>query len=307
MRALAEAHGGPFGLFEIRRLGISGEVARKRVQRGRWFRIHPAVYSLVPRPLLTPQGHRAAAVLACGPDAFLCCRAAAAQRGVRPDNRTRIDVGVPRRSAAHRPGIHIHRLSDIHPDEIELTAGIPCTTLARTMLDLAAVLPVRPVERALNEAEVQGIFDLRALEEQLDRHRGHRGAATLRDALDKIAGGSTVTFSWFEEQMMQVVDAAGLPRPRVNRYIDPGDGGLPVRADFHWPRHRLVVETDGWQFHRTRAAFESNRRGDQRLALLDIRVLRFTDRQFEHERPRVTRTLSALLPAVASPPAAAAG
>ena len=93
-----------------------------------------------------------AAVLACGPGAALCSRCAAAHRGLRPSAGARIDVAVPSRSTRRRRGIKVHRFADLRPDEVELHHAIPCTTLARTLLDLAAVLRVRAVERAINEA-----------------------------------------------------------------------------------------------------------------------------------------------------------
>jgi uncharacterized protein DUF559 len=295
LTALSQRQHGPFALWQLQPLGVDGKLASKRVQRGRWFRIHRAVYSPIPEALLTPAGRRMAAVLACGPDAFLCVRSAAAHQRLRANSALRIDVGVPRRSARRHRGVHVHRLADIRPDEIEIVDGIPCTTIARTLLDLGAVLTQRQTERVLNEAELLEVFDLTAIAEQLARHPRHPGAKTLARALARIADGPTLTFSWFEEQMMELVDAACLPRPVVNRFIDPGDGDAPVRADFHWPAHGLVVETDGWQFHRSRQAFESNRRNDQRLALLGLRVLRFTARHFTEERPRVTHTIRSLL------------
>jgi hypothetical protein len=295
-------------VFQLEPLGICADTARQRVRRGRWHRIHRAVYSPVPESVLTPKGRRMAAVLACGPGAFVCTRSAAAHLNLRAAAGTRIDVGVPHRITRRHKGIRIHRLADIRPDEVEVVDGIPCTTVARTLLDLAAALGTRTVERTLGEAEVLDQFDAHSLAEQLRRHPNHRGGGTLRSALHQIAGGLTVTQSWFEERMMELVDAAGLPRPRTDLYIDPGDGELLIQPDFYWPEHRLVVETDGWHVHRKRASFERNRRNDQRLTLLDIDVLRFTDRQFENERPQVEQTISALLGrATASPPAAAPG
>ena len=79
------------------------------------------------------------------------------------------------------------------------------------------------------------------------------------------------------------------------------DGEPAIRADFYWPAHRVVVETDSWKFHRTRGAFERNRRNDQRLTVAGFRVARMTHRQIKHQAEKMAAVVVKLLAAAPGP------
>lgn len=171
--------------------------------------------------------------------------------------------------------------------------GIPCTSLARTLLDLADVVSQRELERACDQAEVLQLFDLHALEDVLERARGRRGVRALRAALTGQATATTLTRSELEEGLLELCRAARLPAPQLNAWIALDGGGL--EADFLWREQRLIVETDGRQVHTTSQAFERDRRRDQRLVLAGWRVVRFTWRQVVREPAIVEATIRALL------------
>ena len=173
--------------------------------------------------------------------------------------------------------------------------GIPCTTVARTALDLAEVLDRRGVENFVNAAEVNRVFDLREFEDVLAHAEGRRGAPVLRAMLAKLGGEPTITESKLAELFYVLCERAALERPQTEVWLDLGDGGPPVRADFLWPTHRLIVETDGRGVHATRRAFEQDRRRDQRLLEAGYRVVRFTWRQITEEPERVVATFRRLL------------
>jgi hypothetical protein len=198
-----------------------------------------------------------AAVLACGPGAVLSHRSAAALHGLRATSRTKIEV-----------------------------------TVARTIADLADVLPDRAVERALEQAEITEVLVGRALDDQLTRHPR---AGRLRRLLARGAIAPP-TESELEERFLVLCRAAGLPEPERQVHIDPGDGGAMVRVDFLWREQRLVVETDGAAPHGTRRAFERDRRRDQRLIGAGWQVIRVTWRQIVHSPQEVIDLLATLLP-----------
>ena len=242
---------------------------------------------------LSLDGRYMAAVLASGDDSALSHRSSARKRGLRPGTRSKIDVITPRRAGRGRAGIDAHTSSTLLPRDIETVDGIPCTTVARTLLDLAAVLPRRAVERAVDQAEVLQVLDARKIEEVLGRAGGHRGAGMLRDSLASHAPGTTLTRNDLEEAFLAICRTAGLPQPQVNAWIPLEPGGY--EADFLWRWHGLIAEADGRDVHATRRAFETDRRRDQRLMLAGYQVVRFPYAQVIHDPASVRLTLQGLL------------
>jgi Protein of unknown function (DUF559) len=233
-----------------------------------------------------------AAVLALGPTAVLSHRAAAEQLGLLAPKHGRIDVTVPGTARRSRRAIRVHG-GTLHPAEITRHQGIPLTSVARTLLDIAETERRRVVERACDQAEVLGLFDLRATCAVLRRANGRRGAPLLRAMLDEHRVGETLTRSELEERFLALCRSSGIPRPRVNAWIALEPDGLEV--DFLWPAERLVVEVDGWASHRTRRRFESDRERDQRLQIAGWQPMRFTWRQLEQDADGCARTVRAVL------------
>jgi Protein of unknown function (DUF559) len=240
-----------------------------------------------------------AAVLACGPRAVLSHRSATALHGIRRDSRTKADVTLPSPSARARPGIEVHRSSTLKPADITTVDGIPCTTVARTLVDLGDVTGRREVERAVDQAEMRRLFDGRAVHEALARAGPRRGAGVLRSVLDGYEE-PTLTEEGGEEAFLALCRSASLPSPAVNAWIALDDG-VAYKADFLWRSHMLIAETDGRDVHTTRKAFEHDRLRDRRLILAGFTVVRFTWRQIVHERRRVARDLQGLLARLARP------
>jgi hypothetical protein len=277
-------------LAQLQSCGLSSSGVRQRVAAGRLTRIHRGVYA-VGHGRLTMHGRWMAAVLAYGPRAVLSHRSAAGLHGIRPDNRANTDITLPSPSARRRTGIDVHRSSTFAAVDITEIDGIPCTSLARTLLDLADVVNRRGVERAVDQADVLRAFDLRAVREVLSRAAGRRGAGVLQRVLAEYDRPS-LTDGELEERFFAICRAAGLPKPEVNSWIQLEDG--VVKADFLWRAERLVVETDGWESHGTRRAFENDRRRDRRLRLGGWEPVRFTWRDVERQPAEVTAVLARL-------------
>jgi hypothetical protein len=295
LAGLANAQHCVFGLDQLRELGLSARAVQSRVAVGRLHRIHQTVYSLVPKSLLTREGLYMAAVLACGPGAVLSHRSAARLHGLRPHGYTRIEVTVPNRSTRRHSGVALHRSTTLTEADVTKVNNIPVTTISRTLLDLAEVVGQRPLERAFDQAESLEALDLVKINDQLARNPTRRGAKKVRHLLATHYIGSTPTENDFEEALLALTRELGLPDPRTQFYIDPGDGGPLIRADFAWPDRRIVVETDGRKTHGTTQAFESDRRRDQRLTAAGWKVIRTTWRQLKYRPHELEPVLLKLL------------
>jgi restriction endonuclease-like protein len=233
-----------------------------------------------------------AAVLAAGRGAALSHRSAASLWRVRPTTRPLIEVTVDRQLS--RRGIEAHR-GELARDEVTTVLGIPVTTLPRTLLDLAAVLARRDVERAVEEAEVLRLSDALSLVDLVARHSGRRGVATIRAILAAKRVGSSATRSELEERFLAFVERVGLPPPEVNASVQVR--GRSIECDCVWRTWRLIVELDGHAFHATAAAFERDRARDRALHAGGWRVVRITWRQLHHDAAALAADLFGLLEA----------
>ena len=230
-----------------------------------------------------------AAVLACGPRAALSHAAAGALWELRAIEANTTDVTVPGTGGRQRrSGIRIHRARNLD-GQTTTKHGIPVTSPGRTILDLAATLDRRGIERLLDRAEHQRLGDTLPLDALARAHAGHRGASRLLAALTAHTPGTTFTRSELEERFLALCRDAGLPRPRCNHHVES------LEVDFVFAGHGLLVETDSWRHHRSRESFESDRRRDAIHAAAGWRTLRFTHRQIEEEPAEVSRAIATAL------------
>jgi hypothetical protein len=163
------------------------------------------------------------------------------------------------------------------------------TSVPRTLLDLAEVLPPRELISPIEEAERRGLFDLRAIHALLDRSHGRHGLRPLRAALEEMNDEPPQTRSDFELDFVRFCADHGLPRPGINVKVE----GFEV--DALWRERKLIVELDSYGFHRSRRAFESDRERDAALQLADYRVVRITWRRFTRHGAEVAGTIRTLL------------
>lgn len=252
--------------------GLGRGAIAHRIETGAWQRLHKNVYLLGPAPpTLTARAR--AAVLACGADVAVSHRSAAEMFGLLPESGGDVHVTVAGHNVAPREGVRIHRIAAFAPGEVTKMRGIPLTSVARTICDLAATEPAHEVEAAFQEALYREVVSEERLAAVLAREPRRKGAPLIRALLDN----PRMTRSERERTLLRLIDAAQLPRPVTNV---PLHGYL---ADVYWPNEGLVVEFDGWQAHGHRLAFESNRKRDQVLLAHGVRTLRVTDRQLQGE------------------------
>jgi very-short-patch-repair endonuclease len=291
--ALAAGQHGVAARWQLVELGLGRRAIGHRLACGRLHEVHRGVYAVGHR-VLSRDGRWLAAVLAVGPDAVLSHRSAAALWRVRQTSRARVEVTVPRRLRS-RPGIEVHR-AQLAADEVTVEHSIPVTTVARTLLDLAAVLRARHLERAVNEAEVLQLADATSLTALVDRYPRRRGVPAIRQIL--AAGVGWVTRSELERDFHAFVAEHQLPHPIFNARVEPVG-----EVDVVWPEAQLIVELDGRATHGTAAAFERDRERDRTLQANGWRVVRITWRQLRDQPERIACDLAAMLPPAPGRPA----
>ena len=201
-----------------------------------------------------------AAVLACGPDAVLSHRNAAALWGLRPSGHTAVDVTVPGRSRAGQEGITVHNVRTLHPRDRTIVEGIPVTSVHRALLDYAEVAHRNQLGWAFDAADRLGLLDLAQIEAVRARSPGRRGIKPLKAIVAEHRGPAPETRSELERRFLALVREADLPEPSVSVVV----AGFTV--DFHWPSRGLVAEIDGYRFHRSRRSFEDDRARRQAAA-----------------------------------------
>jgi very-short-patch-repair endonuclease len=278
-RGIARVAGRQYGVItraQLIDLGLTPDAIVLRVNSSRLHRLHRGVFAFG-TPVLTPNGHRLAAVLACGPAAVLSHKSAAAVWGLLPTAQTVIDVTVPAKSADARRGIRVHRTRSLHPDDVQILDGIPITSIARTILDLAGVLRPGQLLRAVEQTGRLHKLDLNTLQATIDRSPNRKGTKALRAILADFTA-APATRSELERDFLGVVTDAGLPRPRLNVRV----AGLEV--DAYWPQWTLVVELDGRAYHSDPGVFERDRVRDGRLQRAGNQVLRVTYKRL-HGQP----------------------
>jgi very-short-patch-repair endonuclease len=140
------------------------------------------------------------------------------------------------------------------PRDATTWRGIPVTAVPRTLVDLAAVLSAHELARACHEAGINHGTTPNAVEAVLERRKGSPGVSQLRRVL---RGEVRVTLSKLEDRFLARLVEAALPLPETNRAA----GGR--RLDCRWPQQRLTVELDGYRYHRSRHAWEQDRRRER--------------------------------------------
>jgi hypothetical protein len=268
-------------------LGLSGSAIDNRVAAGRLHGFFTGVYA-IGHTVVPLRGRWLGAVLACGDGAALSHLAAAALWGVARWRGGTVDVTTARRGLRGPAGVRLHRSRRFEPSERVALERIPVTDLARTLIDLAAHWDADRLERAVEEADRLALLQLRAVFAACERHRGRHGVPRLKAVVERLEA-VPVTRSELEHAFMRLCRRYGVPLPSTNVWVQGHE------VDAHWPAARLIVELDGHAYHRSRAAFERDRRRDAEHVASGHRVVRLTHWRIEREAPAVASMLRRLL------------
>ncbi len=166
--------------------------------------------------------------------------------------------------------------------------AIPVTSVARTLFDFAEAVDERQLERAFEEADRLGLLRMRALEDVRERGAGRHALGPICRLID-AAREPTMTRSPLEDLFIAFCRQHRLPPAATNVYV------LGREVDAFWPDRRLIVEVDGFAYHRHRAAFERDRARDAAFQVAGYRVIRVTYRRLEREPATVAAELRRLL------------
>jgi very-short-patch-repair endonuclease len=259
-------------------LGFNAREIEHRVARGRLHLVMRGVYA-VGWPRLTPERRWMAAVLACGDDAMLSHRSAAALWKIGAERRGTVDVSVTRRCELKRPGLRVRGRPTLSARNIVSRDGIPVTNPVQTLVDIATELGSLGVERVVNEADKRDLIDPETLRLALDDYAGQPGAPLLRRLLDKRT--FRLSDSDLEIFFRSIATATKLPPPLSKQVVN----GFEV--DFFFPDLGLVVETDGLRYHRTPSTQARDAQRDRAHVLAGMTPLRFTHYEIKHECTRV--------------------
>ena len=291
--ALAERQHGVLATRQLLAAGLTHSAIRRRVRRGRLVRLHHGVYSVWgSRP--TQRGRWAAAVLYGGALAMLSHHVAAALWALASARSGPTDVTAPSKHASIAT-VRFHR-SNPPPDERAVGDGLPLTSPARTILDLAPLSSDRAVERMIDEAEARRLGVGASLPALLERYPRRPGAPRIRRVL-AARGALGLTRSELEERFLALLRRRGLREPRLNAPVRVA--GHPYELDCFWPDLRLAVELDGYRFHAGRSSFRDDRIRDRRLRSVGIETVRVSAHDLGPGAAELEADLLAIRPGLA--------
>jgi very-short-patch-repair endonuclease len=286
LAALAHRQHGVVSIRQLQRLAYSHSSVEKSVIAGRLHPLHRGVYA-VGHTNLSLHGRCLAAVLASGPQALLSHYSAGWLLGLISTRPIPIHVTTPL-PRKRRGSLRIHRSRTLIDADRALVEGIPVTAVARTAIDLAAVLRFRSLRRLIRRSEELNVFDLPDFRSILSRNQGHRGAAPLSRAL-AVYEPPRFTRSEFEREFAGRAEEFGLP-PFVTNFSAAG-----YELDVYWPELRFGVELDVYATHGAVEPFEEDRRRDEDLKLAGVELTRVTAYRFEREPRKVMERVARLL------------
>ena len=281
--ALARRQYGVVTRDDLLGLGFSPKAIRHRLATGRLQPVARGVYT-VGWPLTDRRQGWMAAVLICGEGAALSHGSAAALWGIGPRGTGPIDVSIRRRCGVSRPEISARSRPRLPERDVTERHGIPVTTPVRTLIDQATELTPHRLERMVNEADKHDVIDPEALRTALDDYAGECGVKPLRTLLDRLT--FRLSDTELEVLFRPIAARADLPVPLTKEMVN----GFEV--DFYWPELGLVVETDGWRYHRTPSAQTRDALRDQTHTASGLTALRFSHYQVKYEPQHVRDVLS---------------
>ena len=274
--------------WQLLDIGFSGHSIDRMARAAYLHVLYRGVYAVGHRNVGN-HGKVMAAVLACGPESLASHVTGAWALDILRWPGHPLDVTVPgRRGGGSHPGIRLHRPRRLEPEDRTVAGGIPCTSVARVLIELAETHP-RFLRRAFEEAERKRILDLRKVQRLLERSRGHRGAGRVAALIAEVAVAPPRTRSELEETFRDFLRAEHIRQPDAMNVVIEG-----FEVDAVWIPEGVIAEVDHYATHGHRSAFERDRVRDAELQLAGWLPIRATDRQIAQRTDLAGRLRRAL-------------
>lgn len=291
---LASRQHGVISRGQLRGIGMGDSAIAHAIRAGRLHRAFRGTFALTPQ--IDLHGRLGAAILACGSGTVVSHRSAGALLRLLDTSPAVIDVISSSEQGRGIDGIRCHRVRPRRRDEAGTVDGIPCTSPARTLVDLAGTVGDRTLRSCFERAAQRRLLDIPAIEASLDP--GRRGLKSLRALVSEWRRAAAVAKkgclkSPLEAKVLPLVLRRHLPTPHLNAPVEIANGRIEV--DFLWPDLGLVVEADSRDFHGTDLAFERDRWRDRELFRVGYGTLRVTHQQAEHETDAVAEAMAVRL------------
>jgi hypothetical protein len=292
-KAIAELAGTQHSLVTLRQIrdaGMSHESAKRRLAGGRWELLYDGVYRIA-GTRETYEQRLLAACLAIGPEATASHRAAAIMHGMLTYKEPPVEVTTTRARSPELDGVAVHRLADLSRLWVQNVNGVPCTSPARTLVDLGAVCRVSTVEAAFDRAVGRRLVTPREVRRMMVAvaRQGRRGVGTIRQLLEYRS--EDIPAGVLEARMSSLLAATSLPPMIPEQVVRDVHGGFLAVADFAYPDRRIAVEVDGYEAHSGRRAVRRDKARDR--ALMDAKwiPLHFDWEQVDKRHPIVAREI----------------
>lgn len=290
-RVAAERHG-VITLEQALEVGLTQDQVDVRVRSGRWQRLHLGVYALAGAPRTWEQ-RVVAAVLRAGVGAVASHLCAAALHAYPDSVRDMIEVAAAPGTQPRIPGVRVHRPKLLPEHDVRVLDGIRVTSYARTLVDCTGRLSLGQIARALDAGLVRGDVTLWSVERSLSAlgQAPGRHPSKLWTLIGERSTDAHAAESRPEIRITRVLASAGLPTPTLQHRVKVG--GQRYRLDFAYPEHKVAIEYDGWDAHRSRTSFDADRKRDRLLQLDGWVVLRITSQTSDAD---IVDTVRAILP-----------
>ena len=278
---------------QCREAGLTDRELQRRRERRLLVRVQPRVYRLPGAPD-EPAARVMAAILSAGGGAVAAMHTAAHLHGLsRVGALEPVEVCLPQSYKDEMYGVIVHRTRRLEPCDVCSVEGIPATTPARTLIDLAAVTDRRTLTALVDDAMGLGIVNRSWLHRRAGALRkGRRGVGVLLALTGD--GGEPAFRSWLERRAAHVLQVAGVPSPAWNEPVHERGRMLGI-ADACWPEHRLIVEFDGMRFHASPDQRRADAERERNLVLAGWRVLRFTWLDVDQQPQKVAEAIQQAL------------
>jgi predicted transcriptional regulator of viral defense system len=290
----ARSHG-LVGQIHLDLLDVSHEAVAHRVARGRWIRVHDGVY----RVAGAPRSWEADVLAACWAGGTRACashRSAAALHGLPGGRRDVVEITCPRWHRARHDGLITHESPPDLLDDVVLVQGIPCTSVERTLFDIAALGRTRTLELAIDSAlrrELTSVDSLVHTGKRLCR-RGRIGSALFRSAVATRERSAPLPGSEPERLLAMALVEQGLAQPELQYVVRDPDGAFVARVDLAYPEDRILIEYDSYQEHTGKLALVRDSARRNAVTALGFHMLTATAEDLRDHATALSRAIRRL-------------